>query len=136
MLVSKLGMSVSTAICHNVFAPLNFLSSVLMEKIVIFKFPDFHGKMVNRAKTTSLFLMITQIATSQIHIYVRVMQKKWTFEFLSGRPLERCQYVKKHLCSNFGQFGHKLQVASELLSFNGKMHCKHTLFSAVFEIST
>ena len=25
----------------------------------------------------------------------RVMQKKRTFEFLSGRPLEMCQYVKK-----------------------------------------
>ena len=64
------------------------------------------------------------------------MQKKRTFEFLSGGPLEMCQYVKKHLCRNFGQFGQKLEVATELWSFNGKMHCKQALFSAVGEIST
>ena len=37
-----------------------------------------------------------------------------TFVILSGRPLEMCQYLKKHLCSNFGQFGQKLEVATEL----------------------
>ena len=47
-----------------------------------------------------------------------------------------CQYVEKHLGKNFGQFGQELAVAMELKSFNGKMHCKHALFSAVGEIST
>ena len=63
-------------------------------------------------------------------------EKKTTFEFLSGHPLEMCQCVKKHLCWNFGQFGQKLEVATELWSFTGKMHCEQAIFSAISEIST
>ena len=56
------------------------------------------------------------------------MQKK---KFHSGHPLEMCQSVKQHLCSNFSQIRQKLEVATELESFNGKMHCKQALSSAV-----
>ena len=44
----------------------------------------------------------------------RVMQKICAFEFLSGHPLEMCQYIKTYLCRNFGQFAPKLVVATEL----------------------
>ena len=62
---------------------------------------------------------------------IRAMQKTWTSEFLSGHPLELCQYVKKHLCWNFGKFGQKLEVTTELWNFNGKTHCKQALSWAV-----
>ena len=81
-------------------------------------------------------LVLTNSKSHEHNAWLGWCKKKWTVEFLSGHPLEMCQCVKKHLCWNFGQFGQKLEVATELQSFNGKMHSKQALFSTVGKMST
>ena len=46
--------------------------------------------------------------------YYYKLYSRHNFEFFSRCPLSMRQYVNKNLCKNFGQFGQKLEVATEL----------------------
>ena len=62
--------------------------------------------------------------------------KNMNFWISFGAPSRNVPICKKNRCWNFDQFGQKLEVASELWSFNGKMHCKEVTFFAITEVST